>query len=93
LARLQIAPPGVIRINNLRATNHKERDTIMSEVEDKTTLKDRIRMVEDGLPLFAETSRDEQARQMGRFVEDFKAEKVARSTDYETSPALFIKLD
>lgn len=61
----------------------------------KTALKmkpdkniDRVdphRPVEDGLPLFAETSRGEQARQIGRYVEDFKAEKLARSTDPETS--------
>jgi len=43
------------------------------------------RPVEEGLPLFAETSRDEQARQMGRYVEGFKAAKLARPTDPETS--------
>lgn len=46
---------------------------------------DPHRPVEEGLPLFAETSRDEQARQMGRYAESFKAEKLARSTDTETS--------
>jgi len=46
---------------------------------------DPHRPVEEGLPLFAETSRDEQARQMGRYVEGFKAEKLARKTDPETS--------
>jgi len=46
---------------------------------------DPHRPVEHDLPLFAETSRDEQARQMGRFVEDFKSEKLARKTDPETS--------
>ena len=46
---------------------------------------DPHRPVEDGLPLFSKTSRDEQARQMGRFVEDFKSEKLARKTDPETS--------
>ena len=46
---------------------------------------DPHRPVEDGLPLFAETSRDEQARGIGRYVEGFKAEKLARKTDPETS--------
>jgi len=46
---------------------------------------DPHRPVEDGLPLFSKASRDEQARQMGRHVEDFKAEKLARKTDPETS--------
>ena len=46
---------------------------------------DPHRPVEDGLPLFAETSRDEQTRKRGRFVEGFKAEKLARKTDPETS--------
>jgi len=41
--------------------------------------------VEHDLPLFAETSRDEQVRGIGRFVESFKAEKLARKTDPETS--------
>lgn len=41
--------------------------------------------VEHDLPLFTETSGDEQARQVGQYVEDFKAEKLARSTDPETS--------
>ena len=46
---------------------------------------DPHRPVEDGLPLFSKTSRDEQARQMGQYVEGFKAEKLARKTDPETS--------
>jgi len=46
---------------------------------------DPHRPVEHDLPLFAKTSRDEQARQIGRFVEGFKAEKLARSSDPETS--------
>jgi len=41
--------------------------------------------VEHDLPLFAETSRDEQALQISRYVESFKAEKLARTTDPETS--------
>lgn len=46
---------------------------------------DPHRPVEHDLPLFGKTSGDEQARQMGRYVEDFKAEKLARKTDPETS--------
>ena len=46
---------------------------------------DPHRPVEHDLPLFAETSRDEQVRQMGRYVESFKSEKLARKTDPETS--------
>ena len=46
---------------------------------------DPHRPVEDGLPLFSKTSGDEQARGIGRYVEDFKAEKLARSNDPETS--------
>jgi len=46
---------------------------------------DPHRPVEHDLPLFTETSGDEQARQIGRFVEGFKAEKLARTTDPETS--------
>jgi len=46
---------------------------------------DPHRSVEDGLPLFAETSRDEQIKGIVRYVEGFKAEKLARKTDPETS--------
>ena len=41
--------------------------------------------VEHDLPLFSKTSRDEQAKEIGRYVKSFKAEKLARSTDPETS--------
>lgn len=46
---------------------------------------DPHRPVEHDLPLFAETSRDEQIKGIVRFVESFKAEKLARSSDPETS--------
>ncbi len=42
--------------------------------------------VEHDLPLFyQDASRDDQARQIGRYVEGFKAEKLARKTDPKTS--------
>ena len=46
---------------------------------------DPHRPVEHDLPLFAETSRDEQAKEIGRYVESFKSHKLARRTDPDTS--------
>ena len=46
---------------------------------------DPHRPVEHDLPLFAKTSRDQQAKGIVRHVEGFKAEKLARKTDPETS--------
>lgn len=46
---------------------------------------DPHRSVEHDLPLFAETSVDEQIKGIVRYVESFKAEKLTRKTDPETS--------
>ena len=46
---------------------------------------DPHRPVEHDLPLFAETSGDEQIKGIVRHVESFKAEKLVRKTDPETS--------
>ena len=46
---------------------------------------DPHRRVEHDLPLFSDTSRDEQAKQMGRYADKLKPHNLARSTDPDTS--------